>query len=440
MPANSFFWRGCVVLLAAAALLPAQSEPTANERIQQIRRLSKKDSQAIPVLAQFVTDPSRDIRMEAVKAIVKIGTHESLQPLIVATSDRDPAIAVLATDGIVNFFVPGYIKGGLSAPLDRGVGRVKAFFSVPNRSVISPGVTVSSEVNQAITNEITKGANIDAQANAARAAGVLRDEQALPALEAAVRSKNTELILEALIALQKIHDPAAGPAVGFLTRDLETRVQLTALETVGDLRSVESAADVRSALQNAKNDKVRAAALQALALLGVASDRATFQQYATDSNPSIRAAALEGLGRIREPEDYRTLETAFNEQGADWRVHLAAAFGLVDEGKLDTGEFSPLSYLVENLDQSGREDTASAYLTELCRREDVRKALYAYLPQMDTAQKAELCGILGVSGAPDALPVLTNLQRDPDAQVSLAAAKAIDLIHAAPKEAAPKIP
>lgn len=430
---DRFLLRAACGLSLAASFLLAQSEPTAKERIQQIRELGRRDSQAIPVLAQYISDPSTDIRREAVRAIVKIGTHQSLDPLIVATRDANPAIAILATDGIVNFYLPGYIKNGLSGSVDRGVGHVKSFFSVPNRSIIAPTITVNPSVNQAIAAEIAKAPNVDAQANAARAAGVLRDEDAVPALESAVRAKNTELILESLIALQKIDDPAAGPSVGFLTRDLETRVQLTALETVGDLRSIQSAADVRAALQNAKNDKVRAAALQALALLAIPTDRTLFQQYAGDSNAAIRAAALEGLGRIREPDDYRTLDAAFNEQGADWRVHLAAAFALVDEGKVETGELSPLGYLIENLDQSGRDDTATAYLTELCRREPVRKAIYAYLPQADANEKAALCGILGTSGAPDAVPVLTNLQRDADTQVSLAAAKAIDLIHAGPK-------
>lgn len=418
-----------------SCILPAQTAPSANERIQQIRHLAKKDSQAIPVLAQYVSDPDPDIRREAVKAIVKIGTHQSLDPLAKATHDTDPTIAILATDGLVNFYLPGYVsRGGLSGPFDRGVRQVKGFFSVPNRDVIPPTMTINPEVAQALAAEITGGPNVDARANAARAAGVLRDEDAVPSLETGLRSKDTEVILECLIALQKIGDPAAGPSAGFLTRDLDTRVQLTALETVGDLRSLQSAPDIRAALSGAKNDKVRAAALQALALLAIPGDRTLFQQYASDANPAVRAAALEGLGRIREPEDYRTLEAAFNEQGADWRVHLAAAFGLVDEGKADTGEYSPLSYVVENLDQSGREDTAKAYLTELCRREDVRKGVYDLIPQTTASEKVALCGILGASRAQDAVPVLSTLQRDSDAQVSLAAAKAIDLIHAAPAQ------
>ena len=48
-----------------------------------------------------------DVRLEAVKAIVDIGTQRSLDPLIKACGDNDPEIQIRATDGLVNFYVPG---------------------------------------------------------------------------------------------------------------------------------------------------------------------------------------------------------------------------------------------------------------------------------------------------------------------------------------------
>ena len=80
---------------------------------------------------------------------------------------------------------------------------------------------------------------MDSRANAARAAGILRARPALPALVDALRSKNSELIFECLVALQKIDDPSAGPSVSFLAHDLDNRVQATALETIGVLHSCE---------------------------------------------------------------------------------------------------------------------------------------------------------------------------------------------------------
>ena len=231
------------------------------------------------------------------------------------------------------------------------------------------------------------------------------------------------------MALQKIKDPKTGPGVSFLARDLDDRIQATALETIGMLHSVQSAPDVRYALQRARNNKIRRAAIQALAMLAVPADRSLFKQYASDKDAAIRAAALEGLGRIREPEDTPTLEAAFNEAEIDWRIHAAAAFGLVNEGKMDTGEFSPLTFLVENLNMKARQETAEAYLTELCRRAEVRQAVVPLIKTASAQQKISFCNILAESRSEDVVPVLSNLTKDINPDVSMAAARGLKMVH-----------
>ena len=54
---------------------------------------------------------------------------------------------------------------------------------------------------------------MDARANAARALGILRGRKAVPDLVEALHSKNTDVIYESLVALQKIRDESAGPRV-----------------------------------------------------------------------------------------------------------------------------------------------------------------------------------------------------------------------------------
>jgi HEAT repeat protein len=398
----------------------------AKQRIVRIHDLGKRNAQAIPALAQYLGDPNRDIRVEAVKAIVKIGTEDSLDPLIKATHDKDAEVQIRATDGIVNFYLPGYVaKGGLTGPFTRGVRQVKTFFSSRDNQIIDPSVTVRTDVAEALGHLIHGGAGMDSRANAARAAGILRAQPAVPALEEAVRSKNSQVIFECLVALQKIHDPSAGPSVSFLAHDLDDRVQATALETIGVLRSSSSAPDVRSVLREARNTRIRRSALQCLAMLGVPEDRKVFQQYVEDRDADLRSFALEGLGRIREPEDTSALEHAYDEKNADTKVHLAAAFALVSEGKVDTSDFSPLRYLVENLGIRGQRDSAQAYLTELCRRDDVRKALFPLLAESTKDQKLALCQALSASRDDDIIPVLNALAKDIDPDVSLAASKGL---------------
>ncbi len=334
-------------LISVLAFAQSENGFNANQRIFRIRDLGKKNSQAIPSLAQYLSDPNRDIRIEAVKAIVKIETEASLDPLIKATPDNDPEVQIRATDGIVNFYVPGYVANGLTGPFTRGVRQVKSFFSSRDNQIIDPDVVVRSDVAEALGDVIRGGASIDSRANAARAAGILRARPAVPARVDSLHSKNSEVIFECLVALQKIDDASAGPNVPSL-RETWTIDSIHRARNHGVLHSSSSAPDIRSVLRDARNVRIRRAALECLAMLGFRMI-GNFQQYVTDRDAALRASALEGLGRIREPEDTPALERAYNEKNADPKVHLAAAFALVSEGKVDASVFSPLPYLVENL-------------------------------------------------------------------------------------------
>jgi HEAT repeat protein len=400
------------------------------DRISRIRDLGKRDAAAIPALSAYLSNPSAEVRLEAVKAIVRIGGADSLTPLLQATKDKDPDVQIRATNGLVNFYVPGYVAKGLTAPVTRGVRQAKSVFATRNDQVIDASVSIRPEISDALADEISGPAIVDVKTNAARAAGILRARSTVPALTGALRHKDSALILECLVALQKIKDPAAGTALGGPARDLDERVKITALETIGKLRSLDGAPDVRAALSNARNMKVRRAALEALAMLGISGDRSTFQQYTADSDAELRASALEGLGRIREPEDYPLLERAYNEQNVDPRVHLAAAFALAEQGKVDTGEYSPLPYLFDNLALKSRSDAAEAYLAELVRRPEVRNALIPMIPNGSKDQKLALCSVLTDAQSEEVLPVLEKLTADKDPDVAVAAAKAIKIVKA----------
>lgn len=403
----------------------------ANQHILKIRALGKRGSGAIPALAQYLSDPDSDVRLEAVKAIVRIDTEASIDPLVEATRDKGAEIQIRATDGLVNAYLPGYVvKSGLTGSVTRGVRQVKAYFSSRNDQVVGADVVIRPEVGQAISDEIGSGDGTDARANAARAAGILRDRTAVPALVQGLHSRDDQMIVECLVALQKIQDQSAGPAVSFLTHDLDERVQIIALETVGVLRSVASAPDIRMDLKLARTIRVQRAALEALAMLGLPEDRRAFQQYAGSQDAGLRAAALEGLGRIREPQDTPLLQSAYNEPNGDWRVHLAAAFALVNEGQVNDTEFGPLPYLVESLDTKARANTALAYLTELARKDEVVDVLAKLAPQGSKEQKEALCSVFAASQNQKALPALTALSRDIDPDVALAASNALRILKA----------
>jgi HEAT repeat protein len=422
--------RQFLVLLAAllcARSFLAQTEPASSKQtIQRIRDLGKGSASSLPDLARYLTDSDRNIRAEAVKSIVKIDTLRSIDPLLTAIRDNDSEIQNRAIDGLVNAYLPGYvIRNSLTGYLTKGIRQVKSFFSERNDSVVDPDLKVRPDVADALAEKITGGNGMDVRSNAALAAGILRARGTVPALESGLRSKDSDVIFECLIALQKIQDPAAGPSVDFLARDLDDRVQSTALETLGVLHSLTSADDIRSAFKSARNARIQRAALEALAMLGLAGDRPLFQQYLESTDVELRAAALEGLGRIREPDDFPKLKAAFEEPNADWRIHSAAAFAMVMEGNNSADDLGPLQFLVEGFSLKQRANLSDAYLREVVQNSETRAALAKILPDALKERKIGILNALSMVGAPDAIQIIQGYTADHDHDVAFAAMQAL---------------
>lgn len=419
----------CTLLVCFALVTASGQESglTKKEKISRIRSDAKRDSQAIPILAKYLNDPDVDVRDEAVRAIVNIGTQYSLDPLIKATHDNDPGVQIRAVDGLVNFYLPRYVTtGGVTKTFTRVGKRIKSALTTRNDQEIDPSVSVRSDVIEALAGLISGGSSVDSRSNAARAAGILRGRAALPALEKALQSKNSGLIFETLVAIQKIGDTSAGPSVAVLANDFDTLVQTTALETLGVLHYTDSAATIRQIVTRPRNDKVRRAALQALAMFGLAEDRSVFQSYKDDKDEDLRTSALEGLGRVRDPDDIAAMQAAYDNE-RDLKPRLAAAFGIVNEGKTEISTYSPLQYLINGLDSSKGNSIAQAYLLELCRRPGVRKALLPILASATKPEKLGLISALAPSADAATTAALQDLTKDSDSDVSIAAARSQSL-------------
>jgi len=411
-------------LLAAGAILHAQDDP--KQRAKIVRELSKGSSDAIPKIEPYLSDPVLDVRLEAVKAIAYIGTQRSLDPLIKALNDNDPEIQIRATDALVNFYLPGYAKTGLGASFQRIGNSIKSKFTDTNDQVIDAFVQVRPEVVRALGRVARSGANMDARANAARAVGILRGREAIPDLAEALRSKNSRVIYESLVAFQKIRDPAAGPHVAFLLRDLDDKVQIAAIETTGLLANRGALNDLRDILDRTKKMSVKRAALTAMAQMPDPQLHGVYIARLADKDEGLREAAAEGIARIKNPDDRPKVESAFSlEKKTGPRLSLA--FAIASLGKRDMGELDPLRYLVNNLNSAAYRGVSRAYLTELARDSENRKALYPALtePTATKEEKTGLAQVLSVSGGQDSIAPLEALSKDSPTEVSEEATRAL---------------
>ena len=415
-------------LAAVFALLQAQDE-NVKGRTRTVRELAKQGEDAIPKVGPYVSDPDVSVRVEAVKALIQIGGPKTLDGLVRAAGDNDAEIQIRATDGLVNVYLPGYVKTGLSGRISRAGSSVTAKFNDTNDQVIDPYVQVRPDVIVALGKLARGGASLDARANAARAVGVLRGRAAIPDLVEALRSKDDKLMYESLVAIQKIGDPEAAPRFSFLLGDLEEKIQVQALETTGLLRNREAAPKVRDALEHARSVKVRRAALEALAMIADPADHAIFLQNLSDKDDLVRAAAEEGLGRLKDPMDRSALNKAFEtEHGMNPR--LSAAFGLVMLGALQTDRYGPLQYLLNSVNQRAWRGVASAFLIELAREQPIRQTIYGMLGMATKDEKIQLSIVLARSGDKDSIPSLEMLSKDPDPDVAAEGIRSLRILRA----------
>ena len=422
--------RRCCALLLPLPLLCvslAAQEPagqSAGERRRAARSLARQGADAIPQLAPLLADVDLEVRIEAVKALVEIGTQNSLDPLIGATRDNDPEIQIRATDGLVNFYVPGYVRTGLSSTVRRAGNTIKARFTDINDQVIDLYVEVRPEVIQALGRLIRGGASMESRANAARAVGVLRGAAAIPELLTAVRSKDSQLMYESLVALRKINVRSAATQITSTVRDPDRKVQVAAIETAGLLFNKEALPDLREVLKTTRDKEVRRAALTAIARLPEAANRGPLSAYLSDKDPQLRGAAAEGLGRLKDPADLPALEKAFGEE-RDGSARLSLAFALVMLGKLEVSEFSPLQYLINTLNSSTHSGEAQPLLIEAAREPAVLTALHPALRSGTRDEKMGLSWVMAQSGGREEVPLLEALSRDTDATVASEALRAL---------------
>jgi HEAT repeat protein len=408
-----------LLLFAGAAALPAQEL-----RPKDVREIAKGGSGAIPRLQELLKDPKQDVRVEAVKQITDIGTQRSLDPLIQATSDNDPEVQIRAIDGLVNFYLPGYVRTGFAASIKRVGAGIKSKFTDTNDQVVDPYVVVRPEVITALGTLARGGGSMDVRADAARALGILRGKAAVSDLVEAAHSKNTDVIYEALVAMQKIRDESAGPRISFLLRDLDPKVQVAAIETTGLLRTQEAVPTLTDVLNRARDIKVKRAALTAIAMLPVENSRPLYQQYLHDKDDKLRAAAAEGYARLRNPSDLPMLEQAWKDE-TKTSPRLSLAFAQAMLGKTEISEFSPLQYLINTLNSASYKGEAFPFLVELARQENVRQSLYRALPGGTKDEKIGICGVLARSGDQASVPELQKLTNDTDTEVAKEALRAV---------------
>ncbi len=408
------------IFLLSITVLAGQTAPSSTdpkERSRAIRDLAKLGVEGIAGISAYILDPAVEVRVEAAKRLNEIGGPRVMPALIRLTSDADAEVQINAVDGLVNVFVPGYLKSSVSRLLTRSGDGIKVKFNEPGDLVIDGYVNVAPEAISAVTSVLADSKSLESRANAARALGIFRARAAIPQLGEALYSKDDQLIYESLIAIQKIRDTTAGASVAFLVRDLNEKVQTAALRTAGILRAQQAAPRIRTVIDDMPNPRILREAGAALAMIGDPTDRGVFLRFLSSRDAALRSAAAEGLARIKNPADAERLQTAFDSE-REFGTRLALAFSLVSLGRMEISDFSPFRYLINGLNRETFRSVALAYLTELAREPAPRLTIYPSLARATKDEKTGICQILAESGDQESVPYLTKLKDDADSGVA----------------------
>jgi HEAT repeat protein len=428
-----FSWQriagGLLLAIAAASgqeldLRAGLSEANPRARVRAVRAIGDSPSGAdhLDLLAPLLRDESEEVRTAVVAALVKMRTIGAQPMLIEAAADLSSRVQSMAVDGLVDFHVPEYAQQGRMTSVSTYAAALRTRFSKPSAQVVPAYINVSREAIKAIGEVLRTGRSDAARANAARAIGILLGRGELDSLIEGTRSRNSEVILECVLAINKLQETSAGPEIVFLLHDLDPVLQEAAVQTVGQLRTSEAVPDLVRVLDETNNARIRSQALLALAKIPRNGQREMFISYLRHRDDELRAAAAEGIGRFGTSADLELLGQLMAKEKS-LRARLSMAFAAVM-----LGNQVELARLVEGL--NSRVSRARPLIVELARNPSVLRQLYIPLATGTPPQRRHLAVVLAHSGNQESVPYLESLTNDSNGEVASEALEALRILRA----------
>ncbi len=407
--------------------------PDAATRARAARDLGKSgDSSVVPALAAAAKDPAVKVRREVVIALWLVRQPDALEPLISATSDRDPVVRTLAVDGLVGYYTGQAPEMGLGGFMRKNWERAKNRFATEDMQV-DPGVKADPRVVAALEATLEDTSSSLPALEAAKGLGILTAQEAVPSLVKAAHSSDIDLAREALNALSKIKDRSAGPPLADLLDSSFKEILQDAAVTVGILRARDTLPKLQAMYENPPDRKTRGKALEGLAYLGDLVSVPLFIKALWNEEKGYRILGAEGLARAGDTKTLPEVEKSVSVEN-DAAARLAMQFAITALGKQDY-----LSAMVSELGSKLHGDRAQTYFVELSRNPQFLPRLYPYLDSRDASVRKRLCTVLMFTGDGTSVYLLERLSRDPNADVAAEALRALRAIRArVPPQAASK--
>ena len=381
---------------------------------------------AVPNLMTLTADPLDPVRLEAVRALVRINDSQSLSSYIRLTEDSDKGIQEKAIEGIIKIYVVE--EGGFIRDVRKVVAFVNPFGDDYNPTVVEPYVPVSEDAIQALA-RLLVDPDAGSRKDAAIALGILRARSVLTTLQdrLAVETDSATKV-ELIRAVYKIADPAAGTSLLPLIRDPDKKVHDEAIFTLGRLRISEAVPHLHPLYESGieergkilvivpitGSDDLQRKIFEALAHIADPTSYGLFFNALEHEEDFYRRYGAEGLGRIGKTDAVTAVARKYLREKSS-EVRLAMSFAQFRLGRDE--------HLVELVDSLKGGDQGFDYLLEL-EPQEIHQ-LEPFVRTEKSPVRARLLHIVGLRGDASALPLVEEMTEHKQAEVVSAANLAI---------------
>jgi HEAT repeat protein len=354
------------------------AEPDVRRRA--LKALATMGPEALDSISLLVADPVRDIRHEAIRAVVGIYVEPPPRRRVQSAEDGFDWTPYLVTP----WAVPPVLVTNLVRALadDWPSERRDAAYAL--------GIVLTPPIDARVSDELTY--------SLADPAGEVR--------------------LAAVRALGRLRAKRAGDQLIGRIVDSDLPVRLAAMRAVGEIREPRALAALRQQLDYYQSATAGRAALDALARIAHPSTAGLFEQERFSNTAARRRSAYEGMARLGgvRDADVVAVEQRLTEE-RDAEVRLAMAFALAAAGR------PYLDRVVQSLSDGDLANQAIEYVVELGRaRPD---AIPPYLQDRDPTVRARAAIAAGFTGGSLAEAELSRLTTDGDPSVRRAAEVAL---------------
>jgi len=263
-----------------------------------------QDASAMSVLLPLVATAdraNRDVTVEAIRAVGRIGDRAAKAPLlqIIRDGKADPTLRLEAVSAI------GGIRATMTADVADAVDTLLDVVADPSPPIRAAALRSTAALDPETFVTVLSGLDADTQwsvrAALAQTLGNLKAESVLPRLRAMLRDTDQRVVPSVLGALVKLKAPDAVTVLLDRLKADDPLVRAAAAEGLGTLKPDNAAGPLADAYAAGRRDALysaRTAALAALAKYGAGAAAPVLRQALADKDWAVRVRAAQLLKEL----------------------------------------------------------------------------------------------------------------------------------------------